>query len=155
MLVQDGEVKFRAEGDWAVNWGVEDFPSGVGTQDGPNIVVTNGGTYGVVFNSATGEYAFGDPFTIGTSRADILDPASIKAYPNPSTGLLSFDLSNAPLKGQVSLKIFDMRGQMIQSFEKQSGQIIQLDISNLVSGAYSIQLTDGHYIVGKRIMLTK
>lgn len=155
VLSQDGEVKFRAEGDWTVNWGLEDFPSGVGVQDGPNIIITAGGTYGIVLNSATGEYAFGDPFTIGTSREGILDPATIKAYPNPTRDLLNLDLSNAPLRGKVFLKVFDMRGQLIQSFEKQAGQLIQLNVSNLVPGAYSLQFTDGKYIVGKRFVLTQ
>lgn len=59
----DGEVKFRADDDWAVNWGAADFPTGVGTQDGPNIPVTFG-LYLVTFNSVTGEYNFA-PASVG------------------------------------------------------------------------------------------
>ncbi len=53
----DGEVKFRANNDWAINWGSLDFPSGTGTQDGDNIPVTFG-LYNITFNALTGEYAF-------------------------------------------------------------------------------------------------
>jgi hypothetical protein len=53
----DGEAKFRADNDWAVNWGSDEFPAGVGFQDGPNIPVTEG-EYVVTFNSTTGEYYF-------------------------------------------------------------------------------------------------
>ncbi len=57
VVVFDGEVKFRANRGWAVNWGAEDFPSGTGTQDGPNIP-TEAGTYNVTFNVDSGEYSF-------------------------------------------------------------------------------------------------
>jgi hypothetical protein len=50
-----GESKFRADNDWAVNWGAAGFPGGVATQNGANIPVT-AGRYFVTFNTATGEY---------------------------------------------------------------------------------------------------
>jgi len=53
----NGEVKFRADKSWTVNWGNSTFPSGMAYQDGPNIPVL-AGTYDVVFNRLTGEYLF-------------------------------------------------------------------------------------------------
>lgn len=58
-----GEVKFRANGAWDINWGAADFPNGIGTQNGPNITVT-AGLYQVDFNPATGAYSF-TPASIG------------------------------------------------------------------------------------------
>jgi hypothetical protein len=52
-----GEVKFRQENLWDVNWGNYTFPTGYSYQDGPNIPVP-AGTYTVTFNRLTGEYAF-------------------------------------------------------------------------------------------------
>lgn len=57
VTLTDGEAKFRADDDWAVNWGASQFPGGVGAQDGPNIPV-KAGTYFVTFNTGTGEYYF-------------------------------------------------------------------------------------------------
>lgn len=57
IILTDGEVKFRAEDDWADNWGAATFPSGYGVGGGDNIPV-KAGTYYVQFNSVTGEYAF-------------------------------------------------------------------------------------------------
>lgn len=57
VTVTDGEAKFRADDDWAVNWGASPFPGGIGAQDGPNIPVKEG-TYFVTFNTGTGEYYF-------------------------------------------------------------------------------------------------
>ena len=53
----DGEVKFRLNDDWYVNWGSESFPFGNGYQHGPNIPVPEG-TYNVTFNKLSGEYGF-------------------------------------------------------------------------------------------------
>lgn len=57
ITLTDGEAKFRADNDWAVNWGSADFPGGVGTSGGANIPVT-AGTYFITFNTSTGEYYF-------------------------------------------------------------------------------------------------
>ncbi|GIV35909.1 MAG: hypothetical protein KatS3mg032_0288 [Cyclobacteriaceae bacterium] len=53
----DGELKFRADDAWTVNWGASTFPAGIGVQSGANIPV-QAGTYFVTFNSLTGEYRF-------------------------------------------------------------------------------------------------
>ena len=60
----DGPLKFRANSDWAINWGTDAFPAGTGTQDGPNIPVW-AGDYFITFNSATGEYYFDVDSPIG------------------------------------------------------------------------------------------
>lgn len=56
-----GGVKFRADGDWNVNWGagvvIKDNPYGAGVQNGDNIQVA-AGTYDVYFNDITGEFLF-------------------------------------------------------------------------------------------------
>ncbi len=53
----NGEVKFRQNQDWAVNWGNNLFPSGTAYQDGPNIPVQPA-TYNISFNRLTGAYNF-------------------------------------------------------------------------------------------------
>jgi SusE outer membrane protein/Outer membrane protein SusF_SusE len=53
----EGEAKFRADNDWAINWGATGFPGGKGGQNGANVPVKEG-TYFVTFNTLTGEYYF-------------------------------------------------------------------------------------------------
>ncbi len=57
VTLAQGEVKFRANNDWAINWGSSDFPTGTGVQGGANIPVF-AGDYHITFNSCTGEYVF-------------------------------------------------------------------------------------------------
>ncbi len=52
-----GEVKFRANNAWDVNWGGSSFPAGTATLNGSNIAVPPG-EYNVSFNDVTGEYFF-------------------------------------------------------------------------------------------------
>jgi hypothetical protein len=60
------EVKFRENGDWAVNWGGDTFPSGIAIENGPNNILvpldpdTIGYTtdFKVTFNYETLEYNF-------------------------------------------------------------------------------------------------
>jgi hypothetical protein len=53
-----GDVKFRAQDGWDINWGAAAFPAGTGTQNGANIAVPTAGYYKVEFNDDTGAYAF-------------------------------------------------------------------------------------------------
>lgn len=57
LTITDGEAKFRADDDWAVNWGASPFPEGRAVQGGANIPA-KAGKYFVTFNSLTGEYLF-------------------------------------------------------------------------------------------------
>lgn len=53
--LNDGEVKFRADDAWDVNWGDNTPNSGQAVQDGQNIPVT-AGTYDIWFNTLDGRY---------------------------------------------------------------------------------------------------
>ena len=50
-------LKFRQDGQWTINWGNANFPSGTATQGGANIM-TVAGTYNVTFNRVNGTYTF-------------------------------------------------------------------------------------------------
>ncbi|GHB51559.1 SusF/SusE family outer membrane protein [Mongoliitalea lutea] len=52
----EGDIKFRADNDWAVNWGADTPISGKGVQGGPNIPVPQAGNYLIWFNSLDGRY---------------------------------------------------------------------------------------------------
>lgn len=53
-----GELKFRQNNSWSINWGGTDFPTGIVYPDGPNIPVFSPGNYDITFNRMTGEYSF-------------------------------------------------------------------------------------------------
>jgi len=56
-LLKTGQAKFRANDDWAINWGATTFPEGTGVQEGANIPVTPG-TYDISIDVSNGKYTF-------------------------------------------------------------------------------------------------
>ncbi|MCG8311276.1 MAG: SusF/SusE family outer membrane protein [Cytophagales bacterium] len=76
VYLKAGEAKFRAEDDWADNWGAGDYPSGTATQDGPNIPVPADGYYTVVFNDQSGAYSFTEVATKDFTTVGIIGSAT-------------------------------------------------------------------------------
>lgn len=146
----DGGVKFRADNDWGVNWGAPEFPGGIGTAGGPNIEPV-AGDYSVAFNSSTGEYLFAEP----SSTQDILDPSAINAYPNPAHSLLSVDLSTIELIGKVQLKVINLNGQTVLTNTIQAEDLKSIDISDLPTGAYMLNISNDKFLLGKRFSVAK
>ena len=141
----DGGIKFRAENDWAVNWGAVEFPTGLATQDGPNIQPV-AGSYSVWFNSSTGEYIFGEP----VSTQEIVNPLEIKLFPNPASNTLNIELSTTKLEGQVTMKVIDMTGKVIKTISQDGSTLNSVDISGLANGQYMLNIQNEKYIIGKR-----
>ena len=59
-LIAGGEMKFRANDAWDINWGSDTSYSGLGTMGGANIpigIATNG-AYDIWFNDLTGRYIY-------------------------------------------------------------------------------------------------
>jgi hypothetical protein len=146
----DGEAKFRAEDAWAVNWGLAQWPSGVGTQDGPNIPIT-AGTYKVTLNSATGEYAFADP----SSTVDLLSPNSISIAPNPAKDVLNIQISAEELQGDLRVIVFNSLGAQVLSQQLNIQDVASIDVSQLISGNYILHIANDKFAVGKPIVIAK
>lgn len=64
-VIPGGEMKFRFNHSWDVNWGFNAFPTGTGVQGGANIPAV-AGTYTITFNQTTGVYSFagGPPISV-------------------------------------------------------------------------------------------
>ena len=57
MYLKAGDLKFRAQDSWDVNWGANTFPSGTGTQGGDNVPIAEAGYYKITLNDQTGAYS--------------------------------------------------------------------------------------------------
>ncbi len=105
----DGAAKFRADDDWAVNWGGDEFPMGIATMDGGDIPVT-AGTYKVTFNTETGEYNFGSP---GYATIGIIGSATPSGWDsdtdmeNPSGDGINWELTIELADGEAKFRADD------------------------------------------------
>ena len=143
----DGGIKFRVDTAWAINWGAEEFPAGVGVRNGPNIRPV-AGVYNAVFNSITGEYAF-SPAT--STKEEMLNPASVVLMPNPAKSIVNLRIDFPYFKGDTQITLFDIAGKIVYNQSFASLDDIQLNVSTLKPGAYFVQVRNGQYFTTKKL----
>jgi len=147
----DGGIKFRAEAAWATNWGAVDFPEGVGVQNGPNIQPT-AGTWSVVFNSATGEYAFGPAVS---TRDEMLNPGYITLMPNPASSEVTVRIDFPHFKDMTMVSVFDVSGRTVMSQNFDNFGDIKLNVAQLQPGTYFVHIKNGQYFLTKKLNVIK
>lgn len=74
----------------------------------------------------------------------------IFAHPNPTTGLLNLTFESE-VKIQ-SISLVDMYGNLLQRFDKISGNIIQLDLTSFSKGSYYLKIAFTNKAVTKKII---
>jgi len=73
-------------------------------------------------------------------------------YPNPFISSINFQFSQ-PIKEPISFSIFDIRGRLIFTQEKQaSGNILTIDLPNLASSNYLVRLSTPNYTYYTQIL---
>ena len=86
-----------------------------------------------------------------TSIANGLDPASVRVYPNPSSGVVNISLDLEENSARIELR--NSLGAIIETVETNSGSVTrQLDLSSLASGVYLIQVSTSNGSVSHRVM---
>lgn len=110
-----GEVKFRADNSWTVNWGANTFPTGVGTQDGPNIPVT-AGVWKVRFEFPSGAYSFTPAVTYASNAKDLY---LLGSFNNFQGDAYKFNLTdnNTWVLNEIQMK----PGDLFKFFESPNG----------------------------------
>lgn len=164
----EGEMKFRKDDDWAINWGglevgvVPPFEAGAAAQDGENIVVpvAGAGTYFISLqttNPFAGEDEYnGDyTFTLITATDNPFNVNDVKIFPNPATDLVNVNIEGAELQGSAQVMIFDMTGKLMQTGTYESANNISFNIANYPTGFYVIQMRGEGFLVSKRFVVAK
>jgi subtilisin family serine protease len=73
-------------------------------------------------------------------------------FPNPGNGI--FNLHAAEWTGTLSLKVFDMNGQMVVNNSYNSNNL-RIDLSGLQNGLYLVQLSNGENTVTEKLAIEK
>lgn len=122
-----GEIKFRANNGWALNFGGTEFPSGTAVFNSSDNIPAVAGTYGVTLNRVTGAYTFGPELS-----ATSFDKSAFKAYPNPTTSKWNFDSAKENIE---TIQIVDMLGKTVLNITPKATSA-SVDASALNSGVY-------------------
>lgn len=75
-----GELKFRANDSWDVNWGGNDFPSGTAVRNGPNIPIASSGYYTIQFNDLASTYAISKLTPVTYAAVGIIGTATSNGW---------------------------------------------------------------------------
>jgi len=130
-----GEVKFRKDNSWAVNWGASGFPNGIGVQDGVNIPITQATNYSISFNRSTGEYYF-----YQLLKNVHFEKSSFKVSPNPTKDQWTFSSENEVIE---SIEITDSSGKMLVAILPKNA-VCTVDGSSFMSGVYLAKVMTLH-----------
>jgi ELWxxDGT repeat protein len=78
---------------------------------------------------------------------------TLRVYPNPSKGMATVEINNAPAKPS-DLKLFDMTGRVIINSEM-THKSKEMDLQNLENGEYLLQLKTDQKVYYRKIILLK
>ena len=99
-----------------------------------SILYMNDPTAGVTLNSVNGN--------------------DVNVYPNPSNGLVHFSV-NGPNKSDISIKVFDMVGNIVFTEEMNVNVLnsTQFDFTNFAKGMYMVQIISGNDIKTQKLVI--
>ncbi len=121
LTLTDGEVKFRANNAWDLNYGGASLVDAL-VQNGPNISVT-AGMYDILMNRAAGTFAITPALSNTTFNAK-----NFSVYPNPTNNTWNFTSTSEVI---TSIQVVDMLGKVVATSATST-----IDASVLNSGIY-------------------
>lgn len=134
-VLTDGELKFRQNQDWSINWGGTDFPSGSAVLNSSDNIPVTAGTYDISFFRAN------QTFTFTTLSIEDLAFNQFKLFPNPTKDVWVFDNPGINIK---TIQIFDAFGKSVLKINPNSTQV-NVSAQVLSEGLYlaKVGLVDG------------
>lgn len=132
-------LKFRDNHDWTMQYGCPSGANGSndlalsataqnGINGGGGDIFIPFGTYDVVLDRTTGTWTF-----TSVLSNDTFSSSTVKAYPNPTTSVWTFENKNN--ETIVAVEIVDVTGKVVVREQNQSA-VITVDSSTLNSGVY-------------------
>ncbi|MFY8188747.1 MAG: T9SS type A sorting domain-containing protein [Flavobacterium sp.] len=124
-----GEMKFRVNNAWSLNYGGTTFPNGTANPNSVNeaAIVAVAGTYDITFDRVALTYTFTS--TLSNPENEF---SNVKIYPNPTFNQWNVSLGNA---AATSLQLSDISGKVIVSMNNILSDV-SIDASALQQGVY-------------------
>lgn len=130
----DGELKFRQNLDWSVNWGGTDFPSGSAVLNSSDNIPVTAGTYDISF------FRDNQSYTFTTLSIENQSFEEFQLYPNPTRDVWLIENPGTSIK---QVQIFDALGKMVLDLKTDSTQV-EVNAQVFSQGLYlaKVRLTD-------------
>lgn len=139
--IQDNLVTFTNLSSSATSYGWSFGDNSFSNAEEPQHIYNSTGLYFVTLNASN--TFCGNSITIPVSIMtvdveDIIHVPQLLVYPNPTSEVLNIEIQNAPMEALI-FRIFDAKGQLIQTNSQVQNSNFKLDIEHLSSGLYFIQ----------------
>jgi hypothetical protein len=132
LTLTDGNIKFRQNNAWAINWGGTTFPAGTAVFNSPDNIPSVAGTYDITFNKLTLEYSA----LLLSTRG--FQSSNFKTFPNPTQR--SWNFVSTSSKNITSIQIVDVLGKNVISITPDT-TTATVDASSLTNGLYFAKVT--------------
>ena len=87
------------------------------------------------------------------SHTDANGPVRMKLYPNPVSNTLNLITEGLPENRRSTLVVLSSSGVVIKTMQTNNlSKVVQLDVSTMVSGIYTIKVSSGSKIVVKQFL---
>ena len=160
LSLTNGEVTFTDSTQGATSW-FWDFGDGnTSTAQNPTHTYTFPGTYEVYLQTtdstgcsdAASQTIEVNNFPVATERIGTLENIA-KIYPNPTYDILNIEL-NLDKTSSVQFRLFDAIGKTVITSSNQisDNQITQLNLSQLPSGIYFLQIQIDENVISKKVI---
>lgn len=125
------------------------------------------GTYSLTAKATDnlGAHTISVPVTVTVSNAamvssrpavknitDVNEKTSLKLAPNPATNVINIYTTGLQQDKQVTITVISASGAVLKTIQSGSAKTIQLDVSSLVSGVYTIKLASGDKVMYKQFL---
>ncbi|WP_298221864.1 T9SS type A sorting domain-containing protein, partial [Flavobacterium sp.] len=131
LTLTDGEIKFRQNNAWGVNWGGTSFPAGTAVFNSPDNIPSVAGIYDITFNKSTLAYSAQLLSTKGFLSSNF------KIHPNPTQNVWNFTSAKQAI---LSIQIVDVLGKTVMTIAPKD-MTATVDASSLNSGLYFAKIT--------------
>jgi hypothetical protein len=128
LVLTTGQVKFRANNAWAMNWGGTSLVAAL-VPNGDNINVT-AGTYNITVSRATSQFSIVDALATTSFNAS----SNFKVYPNPTDRSNTWNFTSLN-KNIETIKIVDVLGKTVMTIAP-AALNATVDASSLKQGLY-------------------
>ncbi|MCI4667529.1 MAG: T9SS type A sorting domain-containing protein [Bacteroidia bacterium] len=107
----------------------------------------------IIFSLLTIGISFaGNDATPTNDVDDFYTGVGVSLYPNPSTGVAFLEIESE-FAEVYNVKVVNLIGKEMLRAEVQSGQKLKIDLQNVPSGVYFVQIERGDVKVTKRLII--
>ncbi len=98
-----------------------------------------------------GSYAYSDIETVNFFRAGDQDN-EVRLFPNPAQGQVQISIPGIWEEGDVDIRIRDLNGRILQQLQMGISPTLDIDVTNLPTGFYLVELSNGQEVEIARLV---